>query len=446
MKIAVIGTGYVGLISGVCLANVGHHVACVDLNKTIVETLNSAVPTIYEEGLQELLEEVVHSGHFVVTEKIEMALENAELVLVAVGTPSANGAIDLSFIGAACRSIGQFIKGCDSFISVVIKSTVTPGTTDTFVKESLEKASGKKLGEFGLGMNPEFLREGKAIDDFSKPDRIVLGYEDPKTLNLLQELYRSWECEKLSMNSRSAEMVKYANNALLATQISTINELANLSSSLGGVNFDCVCRGVHLDKRWSPILDSQERIYPDILSYLVPGCGFGGSCFPKDVQALRSQGQALGQDMRVLNAVLDVNYQQPYQVSSILKKKLGVLLGKEILVLGLSFKPGTDDVRESPALKIIPDLLSQGASLVAHDPVAAAVFKECLGSDSESVLFTDNWIKAVIAAEVIVLVTAWDEYLELSDLDISHKTVFDCRDLFKNQFLTVDNYLKFGNT
>ena len=446
MKIAVIGTGYVGLISGVCLAKVGHHVTCVDLNKSIVERLNSAVPTIYEEGLPELLEEVVHSGNFVVTEKIEMALENAELVLVAVGTPSANDAIDLSFIGAACRSIGQFIKDCDRFISIVIKSTVIPGTTDTFVKESLEKASGKKLGEFGLGMNPEFLREGKAIDDFSKPDRIVLGYEDPKTLNLLQELYRSWECEKLSMNSRSAELVKYANNALLATQISTINELANLSSSLGGVNFESVCRGVHLDKRWSPTLDSQERIYPEILSYLVPGCGFGGSCFPKDVQALRSQGQTLGLDMNVLNAVLDVNDQQPYQVSSILKRKLGVLLGKEILILGLSFKPGTDDIRESPALKIIPDLLTQGARLVAHDPIAAPQFRESLGCDSESLLYTDNWIKAVGAAEVIVLVTAWDEYLELSELDISHKTVFDCRDLFKNQSLIVDNYLKFGNT
>lgn len=446
MKIAVIGTGYVGLISGVCLAKVGHHVTCVDLNKSIVERLNSAIPTIYEEGLPELLEEVVHSGNFVVTEKIKIALENSDLVLVAVGTPSAKGEIDLSFIGSACSSIGEFIRDCDRFISVVIKSTVIPGTTDTFVKESLEKASGKKLGEFGLGMNPEFLREGKAIDDFSNPDRIVLGYEDSKTLNLLQELYRSWECEKLPMNSRSAELVKYANNVLLATQISTINELANVSSSLGGVNFENVCRGIHLDKRWSPILDSQERIYPDILTYLVPGCGFGGSCFPKDVQALRSQGQALGQDMKVLNAVLDVNDQQPYQVSTILKRKLGILLDKEILILGLSFKPGTDDVRESPALKIIPDLITQGARLVAHDPIAAPHFKEILGSDSESVHFTDNWTKAVVTAEVIVLVTAWDEYLGLSELDILDKTVFDCRDLFKNQSLTVDNYLKFGNT
>lgn len=445
MRVAVIGTGYVGLITGVCLANTGHHVTCVDLNKTIVNKLNEAIPTIYEEGLSQLLEKVVCAGNFIATEDLNFALSDTELVLIAVGTPSTDGAIDLSFISAACKSIGLFIKHSDRFLSVVIKSTVIPGTTDTFVKEVLENTSGKKLGEFGLGMNPEFLREGKAIDDFSEPDRIILGYEDLTTLTLLEELYRSWECDKLRMNSRSAEMVKYANNALLATQISAINELANFSSSLGGVDFDNVCRGVHLDKRWSPILDGKERIEPDILSYLVPGCGFGGSCFPKDVQALMSHGKVLGNEMTILNSVLNVNDNQPYQISSNLRKKIGSLVDTEILVLGLSFKPGTDDVRESPALKIIPDLLNQGASITAHDPIAAPIFMDILGALSDSINFVDCWKNKVASAQIIIIVTAWDEYRELTTLDIAQKTVFDCRGLFSDKGLLVENYLKFGN-
>jgi UDPglucose 6-dehydrogenase/GDP-mannose 6-dehydrogenase len=285
-------------------------------------------------------------------------------------------------------------------------------------------------------MNPEFLREGKAIEDFSQPDRIVLGHEDSETLRLLQELYSSWEVDKLAMNSRSAELVKYVNNALLATQISVINELANLSSKLGGIDFGDVCAGVHLDKRWSPILDSNKRVYPEILSYLIPGCGFGGSCLPKDVQALKMQGQELGVEMQLLNAVLDINGRQPSEVSTVLNRQLGTLVGRKILILGLSFKAGTDDVRDSPTLKIIPDLISQGAKLLAHDPIATAGFKDLLGAaSSDLVIFVQDWIKAVDGVEIIMLTTGWEQYQQLSELNISDKIVFDCRGLFdKNSF------------
>ncbi|MDA9816413.1 UDP-glucose/GDP-mannose dehydrogenase family protein [Alphaproteobacteria bacterium] len=445
MRVAVIGTGYVGLISGVCLADVGHEVTCVDLNANVVEKLNAEIPTIHEEGLPELIKKVVRSGNFRATDQIDMALEAAEIVLVAVGTPSNQGAIDLSFIGQACKSIGSYIQKSEKFLSVVIKSTVIPGTTDTFVKRQLEKASGKKLGEFGLGMNPEFLREGSAIRDFANPDRIVLGYEDSETLNKLKELYSSWNVDKLSMSSRSAELVKYANNALLATQISVINEIANLSSKLGGINFSDVCAGVHSDKRWSPILESGHRIKPEILTYLVPGCGFGGSCFPKDVQALRTQGVKLGLNMQLLNAVLDVNERQTAQVASILERKLGSLLGKRILILGLSFKPGTDDVRESPSLRLIPDFVTRGATVFAHDPVAIEPFRDMLGSNFEGASFVENWENIIPKIDVIVLATAWEEYLRLAKLDIAGKTVFDCRSYLIEKNLDVLNYFEIGS-
>lgn len=445
MRIAVIGTGYVGLISGVCLADVGHDVTCVDLNANIVEKLNAQIPTIYEEGLPALLEKVVQAGNFRATGQIDIALDGADIVLVAVGTPSTDGAIDLSFIAEACKSIGDYIRTSDHFISVIIKSTVVPGTTDTFVRQHLEEASGKKLGGFGLGMNPEFLREGSAIRDFTHPDRIVFGHEDLATLAKLEELYSPWDVDKLPMSCRSAELVKYANNALLATQISVMNEIANLSSKLGGIDFTDVCAGVHSDKRWSPITDSGGRIRPDILTYLVPGCGFGGSCFPKDVQALRTQGVTLGVNMQLLNAVLDVNERQADQVASILEEKLGSLFCRKIMILGLSFKPGTDDIRESPSLKLVPDFVRRGATVFVHDPIAMELFRDMLDSDLKDVSYIEDWRNIIPKVDVVVLVTAWDEYLGLAQLDMTGKTVFDCRSFLSRKDLNALNYFEIGS-
>jgi len=249
MKLAIVGTGYVGLVSAVCLAAKGHSVICVDKSDAVVATLNAGNPHIFEIGLPELLGEVLAAKRFTVTQDLIAALDQVELVIVAVGTPSKDGIIDLSFIKEVSREIGAYLKNRDRHISVVIKSTVVPGTTDTVVKRTIEEASGKTFPAFGLGMNPEFLREGDAISDFANPDRIVLGHEDEHTLALLEELYAGWEVDKVRVNTRTAEMIKYANNALLATQISAINEIANLSAALGGIDVMDVVAGVHADKR-----------------------------------------------------------------------------------------------------------------------------------------------------------------------------------------------------
>jgi UDPglucose 6-dehydrogenase len=292
-------------------------------------------------------------------------------------------------------------------------------------------------------MNPEFLREGEAIEDFMQPDRIVLGYEDEGTLRALEELYAPWDVEKIRVNTRSAEMIKYANNALLATQISAINEIANVAAALGGIDVMDVVRGVHADKRWNPIIPS-GRVSPAILTYLVPGCGFGGSCFPKDVQALRSQGMQAGVPMRMLNAVLDVNDAQPNQVTEILERELGSLAGRSVLVLGLAFKPGTDDVRESTSLKVIRTLGSQGARVMASDPVAIEHSRNALKDLGGAVSFVADWRHAVEAAEIIIVATSWPEYRELATMRLEDKVVFDARRMFDPTALACRRYLAIG--
>lgn len=442
MRVAVIGTGYVGLVSGVCLAAKGHHVTCVDRNPAVVATLRSGVPHIHERGLEALLKECLAAGRFQATDDLDAALAGCDGVIVAVGTPSENGVIDLAYVREAARQIGRHIAGRESFLPVVVKSTVIAGTTDTVVRAEIEAASGKKLGRFGLGMNPEFLREGEAVEDFMKPDRIVLGHEDPGTLAFLEALYEPWPVDKLRVNCRTAELIKYSNNALLALQISAVNEIANLAASLGGIDMLDVVRGVHLDKRWSPIEDGR-RLSPQILTYLIPGCGFGGSCFPKDVQALRSQGEQLGQKMEILNGVLSVNAAQPGQVAATLARELGALSGRRCLVLGLAFKPETDDVRESASFPIVRDLLDRGACVVAHDPIAAEPFRRAFG-EAAGLGYTENWRQEAAGADIVVIATKWDDYRGLADLDLTGKAVFDARRLLSPEKLPGARYLSIG--
>lgn len=448
MKLAVVGTGYVGLVSGVCLAAKGHDVTCVDVNPSIVERLNSGEPTIYEKGLPALLTEVIAAGRFRATQVLEDALDGAELVLIAVGTPSTDGVIDLRFVRQVAGEIGAFIGKSDRFLSVVVKSTVVPATTDTVVREALEQASGKTLGAFGLGMNPEFLREGEAIEDFMEPDRIVLGHEDPETLSRLEALYAPWDVDKVAVNTRTAELIKYANNAILATQISAMNEIANLAAAVGGIDVLDVVNGVSLDKRWNPILDGETgsvRADPQILSYLVPGCGFGGSCFPKDVQALRSLGEQQDLPMRMLNAVLDVNDVQPTQVCTILEREIS-LSGAKVALLGLAFKPGTDDVRESASLKIAGDLLARGAQVTAHDPIATDHFRDMIGTAGAGIAYVADWRDATRDADVVIVATKWPEYAQLADEDLSGRLVFDARRLLSPDACGGGRYISIGYT
>jgi UDPglucose 6-dehydrogenase/GDP-mannose 6-dehydrogenase len=433
LSISVVGTGYVGLVSGTCLAAKGHAVRVLDLRPDVVATINRGIPPIHEAGLSQLLADVVSRGRLVAAAACHEAIGDADLVLLCVGTPSHDGAIDLGQIRSAAAMVGRWLRDRERFAAVVVKSTVVPGTTDTVVREVLEAESGRRVsaGQFGLGMNPEFLREGEAVEDFMHPDRIVFGHEDDGTLDLLRRMYAPWNCEKIAVNSRTAEMIKYANNCMLALQISAVNELANVAAAVGGIDFMHVVRGVAADKRWNPPQAEGRRANPAILSYLVPGCGFGGSCFPKDVEAMRTLASSAGIEPRVLQAVLDVNAAQPV---SVLRPFLAAFgedpRGRSVLLLGLAFKPGTDDVRESASLVMARYLADLGVRVLAHDPIAAANAVAALGPGV--VELVDDWQAAISVADGVVLATRWPEYEALATTPtlLESKVFLDARRMF----------------
>jgi len=446
MKITIVGSGYVGLVSGVCLASRGHQVVCIDLKQAIVDALNAGQPTIFERGLDALLKKVRQDGSFSAATDLHAHLGDSDIAMIAVGTPSVDGIIDPSQVLAAATAIGKFLADSDHSLSIIVKSTVIPGTTGELVRQAVETAAGKPPGQWGLGMNPEFLREGEAIDDFNQPDRIVLGAEDEATRQRLRALYAPWaDTPRIETNTRTAELIKYANNAILATQISLINEIANLASRLGGIDFSEVVQGVALDKRWSPLMPG-GRVHPGILDYLVPGCGFGGSCFPKDVQALRSQGRSQGLPMHVLEAVLAVNEQQPAEIVRLLQDALGTLDGRQVVVLGLAFKPDTDDVRESASERMIRVLLAAGARVTAHDPVAAPQFTRANPDLAERLSYPEDWRRAVAAADAVIVATRWETYRSLVDCDRNDLVIADPRRLLRPGDFALARYLTVGST
>lgn len=443
MRVTIIGTGYVGLVSGVCMAIKGHNVTCVDVNSEIVNKLNKGESTIYERDLQNLLQQAISDNNFRATTNLSEAIESSSVVMIAVGTPTNNGQIDLSYVRQVSQTIGDYIGATSKSVCVVIKSTVIPGTTSGLVRKIIEKSSNKQLGQFHLGMNPEFLREGNAVDDFINPDRIIIGYETYKTLSLLKELYEPWKVEKLAVNTKTAELIKYANNMILATQISTINEIANLASALGNIDCMDVVKGVQLDKRWNPIING-KRINPEILNYLIPGCGFGGSCFPKDINALRVLGNDLNVEMRIADAVLDVNKKQPNQILKILENELGDISGRKILLLGLAFKPETDDTRESPASKIVGELIKKKSMVTAHDPVAIKNFKLNFKSISSKINFVNNWKNEINDNDIIIITTPWEEYRSLTNIDLSGKLIIDAKRKFSSKDFKDSTYRTIG--
>ncbi len=409
MKVSVAGTGYVGLVSGVCLAELGHEVVCVDIDQAKVDKINNGEPPIYEDGLEDLLAKNI-GKRLKASNDLHNAVLNSDLTLIAVGTPFDGEVIDLSYIKAVAAEIGAALAEKTSHHMVVVKSTVVPGTTDDVVLPILEKESGKVAGkDFSVGMNPEFLKEGEAIKDFMNPDRIVLGASDPRGTESLQKLYSVFKkVDKLETSCRTAEMIKYTANSLLATLISFSNEIGNLCAATGGVDVKDVMAGVHLDKRLSPILEDGTRITPAITTYIEAGCGFGGSCFPKDVKALVAYGHAQDASMALLESVVKINARQPYKMLEILADHFADLTGVKVLVLGLSFKPGSDDMRESPAIPIVNSLLDQAARVSAYDPVAEEEAKKIFGdSDIE---YVSDLETAIGNADVILLVTRWQEF------------------------------------
>lgn len=415
MKISVVGTGYVGLVSGACLAAKGHHSICIDIDKSKVDMINSGQAPIHEEGLPEILHRTVGSNLRADTD-LEKAVLETEISLIAVGTPFKGDEIDLGYIRKAARDLGKALSKKSEYHVVVVKSTVVPGTTEDVVLPILEEASGKKAGvDFGVGMNPEFLREGCAVSDFMNPDRIVLGGIDQRTLSKLQELYQVFDgVDILNTNPRTAEMIKYTANGLLATMISFSNEIANLSAQVGGIDITEVMQGVHLDKRLSPLLDDGTRIRPGFTTYLEAGCGFGGSCFPKDVKALIAHGRRHNTPMDLLESVVKINESQPHRMLSLLNKHFPDLKGRRIAVLGLAFKPGTNDIRESPSIPILKELISSGAKVTAFDPIAKDEMKE-IYSPTE-VMYSDSVEETVSNADAVLLVTRWPEFESLPTL------------------------------
>ena len=409
MKISIIGTGYVGLVSGLCLSEIGHSVICIDKDKSKIKKINHGISPIHEKGIEKLLKKNINKNFFA-TDDFDKAVESTSISIIAVGTPFKNNKIDTSFIKTAANQIGNIIKIKKDFHVVVVKSTVVPGTTDNVVKKILEKTSGLKLGiGFGLSMNPEFLREGEAVNDFMKPDRIVIGSSDPKTEMMVAKMYSLFKNVKIiKTNNRTAELIKYTSNSLLANLISFSNEISNLSEKIGGIDIKNVMNGLYYDKRISPIVNNNERVFPPIISYIESGCGFGGSCFPKDVKALISHGQSNGLKMNLLQAVIDINDRQPIKMINILKKDFKKLENIKIAILGLAFKPETDDVRESPSLKVIQKLSGYNVSINAYDPIAKNEAKKLI--TNKRVIYKNTLIESIKNVDAIMIMTKWNEF------------------------------------
>jgi len=413
MRLSIVGTGYVGLVTGACLADGGHDVTCIDVDAAKVEAINAGRSPIHEPGLPEMLARTV-GNRLRATTDLRAAVLSSDVTFIAVGTPAVGGRIDLSFVERCADQIGAALAEKRGYHTVVVKSTVVPGTTGGLVRNCLERSSGKRAGrDFGLGMNPEFLTEGQAVADFTRPDRIVLGGIDDRTHRVLQDLYQGYAgVPVLLTNPSTAEMIKYASNALLATMISFSNEFARLCSAVGGVDVVDVMRGVHLSAYLTSRTGGSEPVKAPITSFLEAGCGFGGSCLPKDLTAIVAQGESLGLPMPLLRTVLDINRGQPDELLRLVQAHYPDLTGLEVSVLGLAFKPDTDDLRESPAFPVIRLLRNGGARIVAYDPVARPVGHPELAG----VTLASSLEEAVSTAQVVLLVTRWQDFARLADI------------------------------
>ncbi|MHA1399806.1 MAG: UDP-glucose dehydrogenase family protein [Candidatus Heimdallarchaeaceae archaeon] len=402
MNIAVIGTGYVGLVTGACFASKKHKVTCVDVIPEKVEMINKGIPPIYEKGLEPMLKEVVGNGFLKATLDVDTAVKESDVIFICVGTPSLpDGSMDYTYVKKAAKDIAQAFTKDQEYKVVVVKSTCVPGTTDDIGKTILEKESGLRINDdFGLGMNPEFLREGVAVEDFLYPDRIVIGGSDKKTCEVIAQCYEGFEAPILFVDNTAAEMIKYASNSFLAMKISFINEIANLCEKFG-IDVTEVAKGIGLDHRISE-------------KFLRAGAGFGGSCFPKDVSALFHKSKEVGLPSKLLEATLKVNKEQPLRLVDLLKEELATksLKGFKIGLLGLAFKPDTDDMREAPSLILLEKILEEGAIVKATDPIALENAKKEI--NHENLTFVEEPIEVIKDADACVLITEWKEYKDLS--------------------------------
>ena len=392
MKISIIGTGYVGIISAVGWANLGHTVTCIDTDVNKIKNVNLGIPPIYEEGLEERLKKTIITGNLKGAVDYS-SISEADIMLISVGTPSSqDGSMDMKYVKLATESIAKYISS--KFTIIAVRSTVVPGTTETIVGETITRITNKKPGkEFGLAMIPEFLKEGTAIEDFDLPDRIIMGTSDEKTKSILSELHKPFSCPKQFTNIKTAEMIKYTSNSFLATKISFTNEIASICEKLN-VEVDDVMYGVGLDTRIGN-------------KFLVAGSGFGGSCFPKDVKALIHESNRLGVPPIVLESVMELNKKQQTKLVNMLLSKMPIR-GKTIAILGLAFKPNTDDVREGSAIPTIQMLLKEGAIVRAYDPQATKNMKKIF----PEIEYAQSWQNCLAGCDAALLMTAWKEFFK----------------------------------
>jgi len=415
MRVSIIGTGYVGLVTGACLAANGHSVICVDIDPRKVDMINSAHAPIHEVGLNELLGR--YGGErLCATTDLAQAVASTDTTFIAVGTPATEGHIDLRFVEGAADQIGAALRTKSDYHTVVVKSTVIPGTTAGTVRAHLEAASGKTAGaDFGLGMNPEFLTEGTAVQDFLHPDRLVLGGVDARTHAAMQEIYADFDgaTPRILTNTSTAEMIKYTSNAVLATMISFSNEMARLCSAVGDVDALEVMRAVREASYFTTRgAGPAQAVKAGITSFLEAGCGFGGSCLPKDVAALIGQGEGYGLPMPLLRSLLDINYTQGAEMLRLVDRHFASLTDVPVTVLGIAFKPDTDDTRESPAFPLMAALRARGARITAYDPVARPTEHPAF----DGVRLAPDLESAIRGAQVVVIVTRWSEFAEVAGL------------------------------
>ena len=427
MNVTIYGSGYVGLVTGACLAEVGNHVVCMDVDRNKIDRLNRGEVPIFEPGLDDLIHRSVEQGRIEFTTDIEKAVEHGLFQMIAVGTPpDEDGSADLQYVLAVAESIGKHI---DEYKIVINKSTVPVGTAEK-VRERLQQVLDERNApiEFDVVSNPEFLKEGAAIEDFMKPDRVIIGTDNPRTTELLRMLYTPFNRNHdrlIAMDIPSAELTKYAANAMLATKISFMNEMANIAERVGA-DIEHVRQGIGSDSRIG-------------FQFIYPGCGYGGSCFPKDVQALSRTSHSIGYEPKILDAVEATNYQQKEKLfEKISKFYSGDVAGKTVAVWGLAFKPRTDDMREASSRVLLERLIQSGAKVRAYDPVAMEEAQRIYG-DLAGLELCDSAEAALEGADVLAVVTEWKNFwspdFSMLAEKLSDRAVFDGRNLYEPETL-----------
>ena len=423
MKITIIGTGYVGLVTGACFSEMGNNVCCVDIDKKKVEDLNNGIISIYEIGLEEMVSKNREIGNLSFTSELEDGLTNSDICFIAVGTPmSEDGSADLQYVLKAAEEIGKKVT---HDLIVINKSTVPVGTAHKVKKTILNELEKRgKAYNINVVSNPEFLKEGAAINDFMRPDRIIIGSDNEDVINTMKELYTPFTIKHerfITMDIISAEMSKYASNAMLATRISFMNEMANICEKVGA-DINLIREGIGSDNRIG-------------YNFLYAGIGYGGSCFPKDIKSLINTAEDYDYDLKLLKAVETVNNEQKLSMVNKIIKKFGNDLSGHIFTMwGLAFKPETDDMREAPSVVIANELIKRGAQIYAYDPKANKVAKQYYFKDEDNIKFFDNKYDALNNAEALILVTEWKEFRSPDfneiTLRIKNKVIFDGRNQY----------------